>query len=146
MRNQSKIGETYIIDDPDNVCFGCGPNNARGLKLVFRRAAEHVVEVDYNAPADLCGAPHVIHGGIQATLLDEAMGGAARTAFGDEDVSLVTAELNIRYRLPALAEKALLVRAEMLRSKGRNVWVSGEIRSPEGEVLTRAEARWCRIA
>jgi hypothetical protein len=42
--------------------------------------------VEYTAEEHLCGADGVVHGGIQATLLDEACGFSCRTVFeGDAD-------------------------------------------------------------
>ncbi len=145
MRIKHAVGETYVLDHPENVCFGCSPSNSRGLHLVFKRVEENAVEIAYTAVGELCGAPGVIHGGIQAVLIDEAMGNASHSCFEDDDPSVVTVEFSLRYRRPALAHVPLLIRAEIVRTEGRNVWLEGEIRSEQGEVLTTAEARWRRI-
>jgi len=55
-----------------STCFGCGADNPKGLRLRFFETDEGV-EVDYVSPPHLDGAPGIIHGGIQGTLLDEAM-------------------------------------------------------------------------
>jgi hypothetical protein len=49
-----------------------GADNPKGLRLRFFETDEGV-EVDYVSPPHLDGAPGIIHGGIQGTLLDEAM-------------------------------------------------------------------------
>jgi uncharacterized protein (TIGR00369 family) len=138
-----EIGETIINDEPDNSCFGCSPHNERGLRLAFTRVSESAVEVRYSVDADLGGAPNVVHGGVQATLIDEAIGMACRTAFGDEEVfRCVTAEFSLKYRRPVPTEQPLVVRGELLRREGRDLFLEGAILNEEGNVLTRAQARW----
>jgi uncharacterized protein (TIGR00369 family) len=141
------IGETWRNDGPEDTCFGCGHANDRGLKLVFTRTGEGTVESAFQAAPHWCGAPDVIHGGVQAALLDEVMGAAAHCAFdGEPEVDVVTAELSLRYRRPCPAGAPLRLRGQLLRAEGRDVFVTGEIFDGSGEVLTRAEARWRRLA
>ncbi len=140
-----KIGEPIVFDDPDNRCFGCSPSNPRGLQLDFTCVGERAVEVRFCAEPNLCGATGILHGGIQATLLDEVLGAACHMAFRDEQVNFVTAEFSLRYRRPATVETVLVVRGEVLRVEGRDIWARGAIRDEVGEKLTTAEARWCRI-
>ena len=57
------------------LCFGCGEDNPEGLHLQFEEqpdGAGHAVVVlgDHHS-----GEPGIVHGGIQATMLDEVMGG-----------------------------------------------------------------------
>jgi len=139
------FGEPFRIDDPDNHCFGCSPHNPSGLALEFVRTSEHVVEVAHEVDPVYCGSANVVHGGIQATLLDEAIGVASHTAFPGERARLVTVEFNLRYRLPVRAETPIVIRGEMLRREGRDVWLKGAILNELGERLTVAEARWRRI-
>jgi uncharacterized protein (TIGR00369 family) len=136
--------DTIVHDGPEDRCFGCGHANERGLKLVFR-PTDGGVETEYQAPEHLAGAPGVIHGGIQATLLDEVLGMAIHVAQGHEDHQHVTVDFRLRYHRPAPTEQALRVRGRCLHTEDRDVFAEGEIVSPEGEVLTRAEARWRRI-
>ena len=58
--------------NPRRMCFGCGDMNACGLQLNFRlegnkATAEFVPEERYQ------GYPGLVHGGVTATALDEAM-------------------------------------------------------------------------
>ena len=141
-----KIGETFVRDDSENVCFGCSPHNPRGLQLRFTRTGDNTVTCRFTAASHLAGAPGVVHGGIQATVLDEALGMAARTGFGgEEEPSLVTAEFRLQYRRPVPLGEPVVVRAELVRADGRDFHVEGRIESEAGEVLTLAEARWRRI-
>jgi uncharacterized protein (TIGR00369 family) len=144
---KAAIGETFSWDDPDNFCFGCSQKNARGLQLSFTRTAEHAIRCDYVAAPELAGAPGVLHGGIQATLLDEVFGTAAHTAFEEHvTASMVTAEFSLRYRRPVPVAEPIAVHAQLLRIEGRNYFVEGRIENSAGEVLTSATGRWVRLA
>ena len=134
-----------INDDPDNLCFGCSPHNASGLNLVFYELAPGLVECPYTAAAHLSGAPGVIHGGVQSTLLDEVIGMSIHSALGDEDRNIVTVDFQLRYRRPAPTEVPLTVRGRYLRRDGRQFFAEAEIVDSEGEVLTRGEARWFSV-
>jgi uncharacterized protein (TIGR00369 family) len=138
-----KIGETSLFDAPENRCFGCSPHNPLGLRLRFTRTGLHSVESRYTAPEHLAGAPGVVHGGVQATLLDEVLGVAADTAFPEAAApKLVTVDFQLRYRRPTPVGRPLCLRGRFLRCEGRDVFVEGEIADEAGEILTRAEARW----
>jgi len=141
-----EIGETFVRDDPENGCFGCSPHNPRGLQLRFTRTGEDTITCRFTAASDLAGAPGVLHGGIQATVLDEALGMAARTRFGgEEEPSLVTADFQLHYRRPVPLGEPLVIRGELVRADDRDFHVEGRIESEAGEALTLAEARWRRI-
>jgi uncharacterized protein (TIGR00369 family) len=131
-------------DSPDNGCFGCSPHNDRGLRLRFRRVGKGEVEAPYQVAAHFCGAPNVVHGGVQAALLDEAMGFAVHEG-SDEEIHVVTAELRLRYRRPVPGGVPLRIRARFLRSEGDDYYVEGEIVGADGSALTRGESRWRRV-
>jgi uncharacterized protein (TIGR00369 family) len=129
----------------DGKCFGCGQDNASGFRLRFRRTGEGSVEAVYEVPEHFRGAEGVVHGGIQATLLDEVMGLAAHTALAAEDHKIVTVELNVRYRKPTPTTAPLTIRGSMVRVEGPNLFFTGEIVDGDGTVLTEADARWKRL-
>lgn len=137
------VREPIVFDDPDNLCFGCSANNPRGLGLRFERAGRDAVETRYVAAEELCGRRGVVHGGVQAALMDEAMGFAARAALGDVDVA--TVELSLRYRRPTPTGEPLLIRAQLVRNEDRDVWLRGEIRDAGGRICTEATSRWRQL-
>ena len=134
--------EEFTIDSPDNQCFGCSPHNERGMCMRFRKVGPGVVESHHTVAEHLGGAPGVVHGGIQAVLLDEAMGVAIHQSEGNADVDVVTAEFKLRYRRPVATGVPLVVRGTLQRSDGRDYWMEGAIVDASGERLTVAEARW----
>lgn len=132
-------------DAPDDYCFGCGQRNESGLRLRYRRTGEGSVEAQYSVPAHFRGAEGIVHGGIQATLLDEIMGLAAHSSLSREEHRIVTAELSVRYRRPVPIKTVLWVRGHLARVEGSNLFLSAEIADGDGAVLTEAEGRWKRL-
>jgi uncharacterized protein (TIGR00369 family) len=137
--------EEEETEESYQACYGCGQKNAQGLRMTFARLADGSAECTYTAADHLAGAPGVIHGGVQATLLDEVMGHAIHTAELDPDLDIATVDFSLRYHRPAPIAVPLTLRARLVRAEGRDFFVTGEIVSPKGEVLTSAEARWRRV-
>jgi uncharacterized protein (TIGR00369 family) len=133
-----------LVPNPVNVCFGCGGANDFGMKLTFEQDnARRKIVGRFVLGSRYRGGGGMAHGGIIATLLDEAMGKACRF----RDVRAVTAEMTIEYLKPVNVEKEIIVEAleeEHLR-KGRNLFHVGEIRSAEGQVLARGRGRFVII-
>ena len=81
------------------------------------------------------------HGGIIATLLDEAMGKVCRF----RQVRAVTAELTVQYLKPVKVDEEIVVEGFETDQKGRNLFHVGEIRNSAGEVLARGTGRFVVI-
>jgi uncharacterized protein (TIGR00369 family) len=146
------IGAELVFDDPGNLCFGCSPHNERGMQVRFTHVEPSAVEGRYTAAAHTCGAPGVIHGGVQAVLLDEAVGFAIHAHDGGFDTGedpgiapVVTVEFNLRYRRPAPTGVELVLRGEVVSREGRDYDAVASIRDADGRVLTEATARWRRL-
>jgi acyl-coenzyme A thioesterase PaaI-like protein len=79
----------------DGTCFGCGERNPNGLKMRFLdRGGESVCE--YAVPAEYQSWQGMVHGGLVALMLDEAVGWAGWHS-GHPGL---TGKLEVRYRLP----------------------------------------------
>jgi len=131
--------EPFRWRDDTSTCFGCSPRNPRGLALEFF-AVGAGVECRLTPGEDLNGAPGIVHGGIQATILDEAMGYACHV--GDDDLDVVTVEMQLRYRRPVRVGTPIVARAEVVSNDGRDLRVEGTLRDEQGEILTLATARF----
>ena len=128
--------------NPVNKCFGCGGDNAGGMKLTFeqdnvnrRIVGRFVLGERYQGGAGFG------HGGIIATLLDEAMGKVCRF----REVRAVTAELTVEYLKPINVQHEIIVEGRETEMKGRNIFMSGEIRDTAGLVLAKGRARFVVI-
>jgi acyl-coenzyme A thioesterase PaaI-like protein len=104
-------------------CFGCSADNPAGLHLRFFRDGDGVVCETTIQPAHQ-GAPDVVHGGIQAVVLDETCCAAAYFTRGG---FVVTGELNVRYRRPCPIGRLLVTRARIVADEGRFLRVQAEI-------------------
>lgn len=120
-----------------------GPNKLVVPPFVFsHREGKSLVSLMYLG-SDICGHPGIIHGGMLATLLDE---GLARCCFPALPNKVgVTANLNIDYRAPAMANSYVALRAETIKVEGRKAWVEGRIETlpedgKEPVVLVEAKA------
>lgn len=124
-------------------CFGCGPGNTSGLRMRFTQLDEHSVETRILLERYYEGMDGVVHGGIQATLLDEVMAAAAELGLeGDEGEWCVTAELAVRYRRPVPITEEVVGRARLVSVDGPDLYVHGELVGPGDELLTTARSRW----
>jgi uncharacterized protein (TIGR00369 family) len=137
------LGETIRLSpNQANKCFGCGGDNAGGMKLTFeqdnvnRRIVGRFVLGDRYQ-----GGGGFAHGGIIATLLDEAMGKVCRF----RGARAVTAELTVEYLKPVNVQSEIIVEGRETEMKGRNIFMSGEIRDGGGTVLARGRARFVVI-
>jgi acyl-coenzyme A thioesterase PaaI-like protein len=79
----------------DGRCFGCGPLNEEGLQMTFLPEGD-VSVAEFAVPARYQSWKGVVHGGMVALLLDEAVGWAA----WHKGHPGVTGKLEVRYRLP----------------------------------------------
>ncbi|PYI12543.1 thioesterase family protein [Aspergillus sclerotiicarbonarius CBS 121057] len=120
-----------------------GPDKIVAPPLVFcEDGGKSLVSIFYLGPS-LCGHPGIVHGGLLATLLDEAMGRCCFPALPNKVG--VTANLNLDYRKPAMAGNYAVLRAETVKVEGRKAWVEGRIETlpEEGQepaVLVEAKA------
>lgn len=128
-------------------CFGCGQANDEGLQLRFHRFADGTVETRHETSPHHCGLDTVVHGGIQATVLDEVMGVAAQLSLpeGSSDLACVTAEMHLAYKRPVPLAETVIARAKVDRIDGRDMYVTGGIVADDGQVLTEATSRWRQL-
>ena len=128
-------------------CFGCGQANAQGLRMTFSRYPDGTVESRHVTAPHHCGVDTVVHGGIQATLLDETMGVAAQLALdaAATNAPCVTAEMQLAYRRPVPMVDEVVVRARLLRVEGRDLHIEGAIVADDGTELTTAVSRWRQL-
>ncbi len=137
---ETRVATITLAPNPENRCFGCGGANDDGMKLTFvqdnekrRIVGRFVLGERYQ------GGGGMGHGGIIATLLDEAMGKVCRF----REVRAVTAELSVQYLKPVSVRDEIIVEGwEEGEQKGRNLFHVGEIRNSAGDVLARGKARF----
>lgn len=135
--------QIWFANDRNGRCFGCGADNPAGLRLAFFETDDGA-EVEYAVPAQLEGAPGVVHGGIQATLLDEAM---CMTAYAKAGTGVVTGELTVRYLRAVPTGTPLVIRGCITERRANSFFIAGSIcLAATGEELTRAQGRFFAMA
>ena len=119
-------------------CFVCGQRNPFGLHLVFR-IDHNTVVADFQPREEHQGFPGVIHGGIVAAVLDEALG---RTAMlGSHPEWTMTGRLELRYRRYVPYGPLLRVRASLGVERQRLHQASGVLTLADDEHVVFAEAQ-----
>lgn len=120
-------------------CFVCGLENEYGLHLRFYETEEGEVTVETTVPDHFQGYPGIVHGGIVASLVDEALG---RVHMGSPENPrfMFTAKINVNYRKPVPTEKPIRIVANAVKSKRRSATSICVIYGPDGELLAEAEA------
>jgi uncharacterized protein (TIGR00369 family) len=124
-----------------NRCFGCGPANATGLRLEFLLAEDGGVVTLPTIMDAFEGHPGYLHGGIIATLLDEAMSKSARA----RGLTTMTRKLEVEYLRPVPSGKPLRVEGRVVRSEGRKHWIESEIRDALGTTLAQAKGVFVEV-
>jgi uncharacterized protein (TIGR00369 family) len=125
-----------------NHCFGCGPANREGLRLrFFSEGVDDRAICKVNMPKRYEGPPGHLHGGIIATLLDEAMGKANKLA----GVVAMTRTMEVEYLRPVPLKTPLLLEGWGVKREGRKHWNAAEIRTEDGKVLARSTGLFIAI-
>jgi uncharacterized protein (TIGR00369 family) len=87
------------------------------------------------------GPPGHCHGGIIATILDEAMGKVNKL----REVVALTSEMTVKYLRPVPLNRALRVESREVEVKARKHVNMAEILNAKGEVLARSQGVFIAI-
>ncbi|MHB1674558.1 MAG: PaaI family thioesterase [Acidobacteriaceae bacterium] len=117
-------------------CFGCAQENRTGLRLRFNETPDNGgVASEFRVPRRFEGPPGHVHGGIIATILDEAMGKVNRR----KGIVALTRHMSIDYLRPVPLATKLRAVGWSVKEEGRKHFHTGEIRALDGTVLARAK-------
>lgn len=126
-------------------CFGCGDLNPQGLHLHFAIDSTHPEAITATATIRLTnahqGPPGYVHGGIIATLLDEAMSKLNRPL----DVVAMTRHMEVDYLRPVPLGAELTIVGRHLRRDGKKIFHIAEILGPDSTVLARSKGLFVTI-
>lgn len=118
-------------------CFVCGTDNSNGLQMNFYDDNHETVSSTITVDDRFQGYPGIVHGGILATMLDEAVGRVAM--IGDHHHFMMTVKLTAQYRHPVPLNTELKVEGKIIKLRGRLGKARGEIILPDGTVACDAE-------
>lgn len=125
-----------------NHCFGCGPDNTSGLHLEFQVASDGSVVSMTAVSGAFDGHPGYLHGGIIATLLDEAMSKAVRA----KGRPSVTRKLEVEYLRPVPSGAPLRIEGHVVRDERHKHFAEASILNGEGRVLAQGKGLFIEIA
>lgn len=126
-----------------NACWGCGPLNPQGLQIKSYWHAGEAICSFMPQPQHCAGPPHVVNGGILATIIDCHSVCTAMAALYDAEARAIgsapllwcaTASLHVEYLRPTPMGVPLRLRARVAAIEGRRVTV---------ECILSAGAREC---
>ena len=134
--------DTRYVHMQKNYCFACGKNNAEGMRLKFAYDEERDGFVcRFRLGKRFTGPPGHCHGGIIATILDEAMGKVNKL----RHVIALTSQITVDYLKPVPLNKPLRVESREVRVRGRRHVNAAEIVNQKGEVLARSRGLFIAI-
>ena len=134
--------ETRYVKMQKNYCFACGMNNPDGMRLKFTLDEERQTFVcKFRLGKRYTGPPGHCHGGIIATILDDAMGKVNKL----HHVIALTKEMTVEYLKPVPLNRPLRVESREVKVKGRKHINMAEILNEKGEVLARSQGLFIAI-
>jgi acyl-coenzyme A thioesterase PaaI-like protein len=115
--SEKSVQERYA---PSNECFGCGPANARGLRIRSFEEGDELV-CDFRPEPYHLAFPGIVNGGICGTLLDCHSNWAAAMHLMhkgalDAPPCTVTADFHVTLKRPTPIDEALHLRAKVVES------------------------------
>lgn len=122
----------------DRRCFACGPDNPHGLQLTFAYGDGTARTNLSSVQQRFSGWSSVLHGGIVATLLDEAMAHAAIS----RGIRAVTARLEVRFRRAVPLGEPLVAEGKIENRRGRVLELSSALTGADGTLFAEARGRF----
>lgn len=121
-------------------CFVCGPQNPLGLRLTFQFEGEEIRTEFVPGPHHV-GYDGVVHGGILAAVLDDAM---ANLFFLRGEEALTT-RMEVRFRREGRPGESLTIVAREAGRRGQFAKARASAFNSAGELVAEAEGTFlCR--
>lgn len=126
--------------EDDGHCFVCGKNNPAGLKLDFSFDGR-TIKTEFIPEKIHQGYTDIVHGGIVATLLDEAM---VKVAI-ELGTFAVTAQMDIRLKKPVRTGEKITITAEIKEEKRNVLFAYAKAETDEGVVVADASGKLVKV-
>ena len=132
-----KIANPYVgLEEQGYNCFACCPGNPYGLKMEFYEDGDDIVCM-WEPRENYQSWINTLHGGIQATLMDEIGGWVVNRKL---QTAGVTTQLNVKYRNPVPAGEGVVleIRARLKEMTRNFAFIEASI-SHEGKICSTCE-------
>jgi uncharacterized protein (TIGR00369 family) len=133
-KSESKGHATKFHPQKKNHCFACGQDNPGGMHLKFTQEGNRFI-CNFRLGKRYSGPPGHCHGGIIATILDDAMSKLNKL----RHVIAVTSKMTVEYIKPVPLNKPLRVESHELSKRGRRLTHTAEISDATGKLLARSK-------
>lgn len=118
-------------------CFGCSPVNPFGLKMEFFEDGEELI-CEWKPGKEFAGFHDILHGGIQATMIDEI---ASWVVLVKLDTSGVTFRLNTRYKEAVrISRGSISLRARLVEVRRQIASISVQLKDGTGKLCSEGMA------
>lgn len=119
------------------ICDNNGSNpRSLGLRILWNEQ-DKTVRIPCTPDETWCGYSSIVHGGIVASVLDEAMAWAVKQVSGDW---AFTADCNLRFKKAVQPGRAYLAVASVQSVASRKITAEAKFLDPDGAVAVLASA------
>lgn len=135
-----KLKNPYAQEKNYN-CFGCSPDNPIGLKMEFFYDEENqLVYSEWKTDDNFEGYFNVLHGGIQATMIDEIASWAIYMLL---DTAGVTSEIHVKYRKPVYVDKGKIsLTAKVKETQRKFAILDVTLKDGEGNICSQGDVKY----
>lgn len=127
---------------PDNPCFVCGNQNPYGMHVHFAYQAErHQVSAEVTLSDKWQGFQGIVHGGILAGLMDDAMW---HVLWQETHLVTMTADLRVRYHKPVKIHIPVRITGTMVEADRRLIKASARVEQHD-QVVAVSEGVFLRV-
>ncbi len=135
MKKRIEINNPYVKLNGFQ-CFGCSPDNPHGLQMKFFKEGDELVS-NWQPRDFLQGYYNVLHGGIQATLMDEIASWLIQIKL---ETAGVTSEMKVRYLKPVRVDRGEIQLRSQLKGTRKNlVDVHVQLFDSSGKLCSEAD-------
>jgi acyl-coenzyme A thioesterase PaaI-like protein len=133
---------------PENICFGCGPANEKGLRIRSFEEGDHLVATWRPEPHHQA-FPGVLNGGVVGALLDchsnwAAIAALMRTRGLEAAPCTVTSDFSVTLRRPTPVGPELALWAKAVQIDGDRVTVEATL-TAEGKVCATCRGTFVAV-
>lgn len=117
-------------------CFGCSNNNLSGLHMSFYEDGEEIFS-QWQPTENFAGFKSILHGGIQATIMDEIASWVVTVKTG---TSGVTSELTTKFLKPVriIRDNPISIRAQLIKRDDKKAHINAKIYNSNGELCSES--------
>lgn len=136
------MAQTSTVSGSDANCFGCSQQHSKGLRMLFHAHDDGSLVSHVQLSPEYESYAGVIHGGIVATLLDEAM---ARAVLANTVIPSVTTGIRVRYARVMKSQHPYRIVAKVTANRQGIVSTEAELTDDAGTLTATASGTFMSL-